>query len=48
VEETEKKHLGGSERRFISWRGGKDHLVERYPGNAARPDKDRMRVKRLG
>jgi hypothetical protein len=32
--EEKRKHLGESERRFISEGGGKEHLVRRYPGNA--------------
>jgi hypothetical protein len=31
--EVKRKHLGESERSFIS-KGGKEHLVRRYPGNA--------------
>jgi hypothetical protein len=31
--EEKRKHLGESERRFIS-EGEKEHLVRRYPGNA--------------
>jgi hypothetical protein len=31
--EVKRKHLGESERRFISERE-KEHLVRRYPGNA--------------
>jgi hypothetical protein len=31
--ELKRKHLGESERRFIS-EGGKEHLVRGYPGNA--------------
>jgi hypothetical protein len=31
--EEKRKHLGESERRFIS-EGKKKHLVRRYPGNA--------------
>jgi hypothetical protein len=31
--EVKRKHLGESERRFIS-EGEKEHLVRRYPGNA--------------
>jgi hypothetical protein len=31
--EVKRKHLGESERRFIS-KGEKEHLVRRYPGNA--------------
>jgi hypothetical protein len=31
--EVKRRHLGESERRFIS-EGGKEHLVKRYPGNA--------------
>jgi hypothetical protein len=31
--EEKRKHLGESERRFMS-EGGKEHLVRRYPGNA--------------
>jgi hypothetical protein len=31
--EVKRKHLGESERSFIS-EGGKEHLVRRYPGNA--------------
>jgi hypothetical protein len=31
--ELKRKHLGESERRFIS-EGGKQHLVRSYPGNA--------------
>jgi hypothetical protein len=31
--EEKRKHLGESERRFIS-EGGKEHLVRRYPANA--------------
>jgi hypothetical protein len=31
--EIKRKHLGESERRFIS-EGGNEHLVRRYPGNA--------------
>jgi hypothetical protein len=35
--EVKRKHLeggrGGSERRFISEEGKKQHLVRRYPGN---------------
>jgi hypothetical protein len=31
--EVKRKHLGKSERRFIS-EGEKEHLVRRYPGNA--------------
>jgi hypothetical protein len=30
--EVKRKHLGGSEKRFIS-EGEKEHLVRRYPGN---------------
>jgi hypothetical protein len=30
---VKRKHLGESERRFIS-EGKKEHLVRRYPGNA--------------
>jgi hypothetical protein len=31
--EVKRKHVGGSERRFIS-DGEKEHLLRRYPGNA--------------
>jgi hypothetical protein len=31
--EVKRKHVGESERRFIS-EGEKEHLVRRYPGNA--------------
>jgi hypothetical protein len=31
--EEKRKHLGESERRFMS-EAGKEHLVRRYPGNA--------------
>jgi hypothetical protein len=31
--EEKRKHLGESERRFIT-EGEKEHLVRRYPGNA--------------
>jgi hypothetical protein len=31
--QVKRKHLGESERRFIS-EGKKEHLVRRYPGNA--------------
>jgi hypothetical protein len=46
--EVKRKHVGESERRFIS-EGEKEHLVRRYPGNARSSfDKDRMGVKTLG
>jgi hypothetical protein len=32
--EIKRKHLGESERLFISERRKKEHLVRRYPGNA--------------
>jgi hypothetical protein len=45
--EVTRKHLGESERRFIS-EGENEHLVRRYPAMPVRPsDKDRMKPKLL-
>jgi hypothetical protein len=46
--EVQRKHLGESERRFIS-EGGKEHLLEGTQATPARPsDADKMGVKTLG
>jgi hypothetical protein len=47
--EAKRKHLGGSERRFISEGGRKSILLEGTQAMPARPsDKDRLGVNTLG